>query len=291
MVTKIDATVLYSAVRIRTTSFDRSNGKRSGTGSGFIVTDTAENRYLVTNRHVLDRNFDVPGGYALASVTVDGHYQSSLMDILDTVHQEITITDPEPKFPDNDTLDLAVLPVDAPLDHKQAAVGEATFNCLPAAMLASEADFAFGRVTVGSTVLTPGYPGPGGEVAERPILVGGVISSDPRYPAAVGPNTYPNEVLSHSFSWEGMSGSPVLCHVPKEQLTWGDVQTGEYREVALAGVNAGHFKTSGETAGVLTRFVRADVLAKLLISAGAQGIPLVKKPVRKTPEPDTADKD
>lgn len=271
---KIDAMVLYSAVRLSTVFFDRSNNRRAGAGSGFIVTDTAENRYLVTNRHVLDRNFEEFGGWALESVKVNGQYQSAAMDILGTVAQQVTITDPAPKFLDNDKVDLAVLPLDAPLSHAQALVGKGTFNSLPASMLATTTDFAFGRVTLGGTVLTPGYPGIGGEVAERPILVGGVISSDPRYPAALGIDTYPSEVLAHSFSWNGMSGSPVLCYVPKA-LAWGDLKTGNYEDVLLAGVNTGHIKTSGETAGVLTRFVRADALAELLIGTGAQGIPMV----------------
>ncbi|WP_169317381.1 trypsin-like peptidase domain-containing protein [Actinacidiphila oryziradicis] len=274
---KIDAMVLYSAVRLVAVFFDRSNNKLAGTGSGFIITDTAENRYLVTNRHVLDHNFKKFGGWELESVKVDGQYQSAAMDILSTVPQQVTITDPAPRFLDSDKVDLAVLPLDAPLGHAQALVGEGTFNSLPASMLASAADFAFGRVAVGGTVLTPGYPGIGGEVAERPILVGGVISSDPRYPAALGIDTYPSQVLTHSFSWNGMSGSPVLCYVPKE-LTWGDLETGNYEELILAGVNAGHIKTSGETAGVLTRFIRADALAELLNVAGAQGIPMVRTP-------------
>ncbi|WP_327714081.1 serine protease [Streptomyces sp. NBC_00490] len=272
--TKIDATVLYSAVRLRAGFFDRSNNKSTGTGSGFIITDNSENRYLVTNRHVLDRNFEKFGGWSLESVTVDGQYQSAVMDILGTVPQQITIIDPEPKFLDSDMVDLTVLPLDAPIGRAQTLTGEGRFNGLPVSALATATDFAFGRVTVGGRVITPGYPGIRGEVAERPILVGGVIASDPRHPAALGTDTYPSEVLTHSFSWNGMSGSPVLCYVPKA-LTWGDLGTGDFEEVLLVGVNAGHIKTSGETAGVLTRFVRADALAELLIGAGAQGIPTV----------------
>jgi hypothetical protein len=144
-------------------------------------------------------------------------------------------------------------------------------------VLATASDFALGRVTVGGRVVTPGYPGIGGEVAERLILVEGVISSDPRYPAALGNDTYPSEVLTHSFSWEGMSGSPVFSYVPKDP-TWDDIENSNYEEALLAGVNAGHIKTSSGTAGVLTRFVRADALAELLIEAGAQGIPMVSPP-------------
>jgi S1-C subfamily serine protease len=95
---KIDTTVLYSAVRLRAAFFNMFNEKSAGTGSGFIVTGAAGNRYLVTNRHVLDRNFRKAAGWTLESVTVNGHYQSTVMDILGTVAQQLTVTDPEPKF-------------------------------------------------------------------------------------------------------------------------------------------------------------------------------------------------
>ncbi len=138
---KIDALVLYSAVRLNARFYDRSNNKSAGTGSGFIVTDTAENRYLVTNRHVLDRNFEEFGGWAIESVKVDSQYQSAAMDILDTVPQQVTITDPAPKFLDNEMVDLAVLPLDTLHGHSQALAGEGAFNSLPVSMLATTTDF------------------------------------------------------------------------------------------------------------------------------------------------------
>ncbi|MFC1407134.1 MULTISPECIES: trypsin-like peptidase domain-containing protein [Streptacidiphilus] len=273
---KIDARTLYSAVRLITDSFYGATTGRIGGGSGFIVTDAVTNRYLVTNRHVLDRGFVDPGSWELASVTVKGEYQTSVMDLLGTKTQELTVNNPQPVFPTDRQTDLAVLPLDVPFRAGQSLAGTGVFNSLPVTMLATTADVTFGRVGVNSTVVTPGYPEVGQEVADRPILVRGVIATDPRYAAEVGGSKFPGEVLCHSFSWNGMSGSPVLVLVPKER-TWDVVATGDVDDVLLAGVNAGHIKTGGETAGVLTRFVQADALATLLSRAGAQGVPTVLK--------------
>ena len=100
-----------------------------------------------------------------------------------------------------------------------------------------------------------GYPSVGGGVATRPILVSGMVASDPRFPAEVGGLVLQHSVLSHSFSWQGMSGAAVIS--PMETL-------GSSR---LVGVNAGHVDLEGVTGGVLSHFVRIEKLVELLAAA------------------------
>ncbi|MGW6541734.1 S1 family peptidase [Streptomyces massasporeus] len=266
MAKDVDPQILYSAVRVTPCFVDRHAVAREPTGTGFFVDDTATGgrRYLVTNRHVLDPDFKEYRGWALESVRVDGHYQSDRYGgVLNATPQAVRVGTPAPVFPQDPSIDLALLPLD---EHSEITVleGVGGFNSSPSSLIATSEHFSSGRVTVGRQVLMPGYPGIGGEAAARPILVAGVVASDPRYAAAIGSRTFPNEVLCHAFSWEGMSGSPVLCRIPKESLTWEDVQNLGGQEVVLAGINAGHITTSGGTAGVLSRIVRADALASLL---------------------------
>ncbi|WP_078618015.1 MULTISPECIES: S1 family peptidase [unclassified Streptomyces] len=269
MAKDVDPQILYSAVRVTPRFVDRHAVAREPTGTGFFVDDMARGgrKYLVTNRHILDPNFKEYRGWALETVRMDGHYQSDRHGgVLDATPQAVRLESPAPVFPSDPSIDLALLPLDA--DSEITVLeGIGGFNSSPSSLIATSGHFSSRRVTVGRQVLMPGYPGIGGEVAARPILVAGVIASDPRYPAAIGPRTFPNEVLCHAFSWEGMSGSPVLCRIPKESLTWEDVQNLGGEEVVLAGINAGHIATSGGTAGVLSRIVRADALASMLKQA------------------------
>lgn len=268
MAKDVDAQILYSAVRITPCFVDRNAVAREPTGTGFFIDDTAEGggKYLVTNRHVLDSDFEQYRGWTLESVRIDGHYQPDRdSGVLDATPQAVRVGAPAPIFPSDASIDLALLPLS--IGDITILEGTGGFNSSPSSLIATHGYFSSGRVTVGRQVLMPGYPGIGGVAAARPILVAGVIASDPRYAAAVGARTFPNEVLCHAFSWEGMSGSPVLCQIPKQSLTWEDVQNLGGQEVVLAGVNAGHITTSGGTAGILSRIVRADALAALLEQA------------------------
>lgn len=104
----------------------------------------------------------------------------------------------------------------------------------------------------GEEVFIAGYPGIT-VASERPVLDTGIISSDPRYPASFGRAELGDSVLCQSFSWEGMSGAPVLSF--SEVLGRGK----------LIGINAGHVRDSTYNAGgVISHFVRSSALIELL---------------------------
>jgi hypothetical protein len=98
------------------------------------------------------------------------------------------------------------------------------------------------------------------------------VASDPREAAEIGPNVFELNVLCHSFSWGGMSGSPVFALLQKRPLTWNNIEHGSSLELCLVGVNRGHLRVGGTNEGALTYFVKSSVLAKLLRDMGHDGL-------------------
>ncbi|MFD7004038.1 trypsin-like peptidase domain-containing protein [Streptomyces mirabilis] len=247
---------------------------RLSTGTGFIVRQgvgpgrgVGARRFLVTNRHVVDPNYEKPRGWPLTELRVSGHFQDPRHRAAGASRQGARLMNPAVYFPSKWDSDLAVVP----LDDGEDVEGQGLFNSLPSGILALRHGSLDGEVTVGQQVLMPGYPGIEGHAAERPILVGGVIASDPRYPAATGRDVYEDQVLCHAFSWQGMARPPVLCRVPRP-TTWNDLETTGIKDrTLLAGVNAGHIVVRDDaTAGAIVRFVRANALADLLRQAGLE---------------------
>jgi len=280
---QIDARHLYSALRltVRTYERDGSTSKTAGLGTGFAIRGdllgTSHKGYLVTNRHVLDPNFREMTGRQVDQVTVEGHRQGS-SPLGEPDDMRFTIKQPEVHFPDRNPdgswADVALID----LDTAEVSEGSADVTRLPTPRLAGFRNFP--RLSVGAQVLIPGYPGIDQVVAHRPILVSGTVASDPRFDAEIGAEKFIESVLCHSFSWAGMSGSPVFAMLPKQVRTWGDVESGNSRELYLVGVNAGHITIGGSAEGALTYFVKSTVLIALLRKAGAQGLGL------EMPEPD-----
>ena len=264
---QIDTRHLYSALRLTAHKYYKDGTSLSpGAGTGFVVNPVLNQDhkgFLVTNRHVVDPNFVKGGsGQALGSITVQGHHQSTKYPTSAPDPISFTIRRPQPRFLDgHPLLDLAVIDLDtADID------GELLVNAIGAHHLAGFRDYGE-EITAGTQVLMSGFPGIGGQVADRPILVSGTIASDPRFSAAIGPNTYADTVLCHAFSWGGMSGSPVFALSPLKANTWDALETGRNSRLRLAGVNAGHI-IIGE--GELTRFVKSTALIELLYQLGVK---------------------
>ncbi|MGW7003696.1 S1 family peptidase [Streptomyces sp. NPDC054933] len=255
---------------------DGSTSKTVGRGTGFVIRGdlfgTRHQGYLVTNRHVLDPDFKKLSGRRIESVTVAGYHQGQRLwaepDII-----RFTIEHPVVVFPDDsadgDRFDVALIN----LDTANLAQGLVSAPRFPTPRLADYRAFQSANVTVGTQVLMPGYPGIDQSVADRPILVAGTIASDPRSDAAIGRETFAEGVLCHSFSWEGMSGSPVFA-LPRKDMTWADVERGDNKSLAIVGINAGHVRIGGSAEGALTHFVKSTVLIGLLRKAGARGLGL-----------------
>ncbi|MEV6057920.1 serine protease [Streptomyces sp. NPDC052107] len=258
---------LYASFRLTVHMYesDGSDSKTVGSGTGFVIRSRlptgGRKGYLVTNRHVLDPSFAKPTGRGIDKVEVIGFAQ-----VGDARPIRFTIQSPQPEFADGGA-DVAVI------DLERATIpgGCPELTEMSNLRLANASDFQE-RLHVGAQVLMPGYPSIDGVAAERPILVSGTVASDPREMAEIGRERFPNCVLCHSFSWGGMSGSPVFALLPKESLTWGDLEHGVSRELYLVGINRGHLRIGGMAEGALTYFVKTPLLAALLRRIGAKGL-------------------
>jgi hypothetical protein len=262
----VDRRHLYCSAAITARFYDRATGRdlRPRHGTAFIVRAGQAARYFVTNRHILN---DAPPA-ALERVELSGHRQPDDQNA-DTVPWTYTHQTPEVFFhPDTDT-DLALIRIPQPFDalvnpnFKHPERWSATADWSPAFFdmdwLASDTELR--KVLPGDQVFIAGYPGVvatdgGGRSATKddsPIIVGGIVASDPRYPATFGDAVLNNAVLCHSFSWGGMSGAPVFGFSK-------DIGT-----TKLIGVNVGHIHGQGPAGGVISHFVRSSALIDMLV--------------------------
>ncbi|MFD5365564.1 serine protease [Streptomyces sp. NPDC127103] len=276
----IDERHLYASLRLSVHLFMRDSGapcseKPSATGfvmrRGLFEKDPG---ILVTNRHVLDPDYNrVPKGKKLDKIAVSGFLQEThLGDIVGPAKPvQFKILDPVPVFADSEA-DIAVI------DLRSAKIpgGCPQLTQLPSMQLATTDDFQ-SRIHVATEIITPGYPSIEQKVTKRPFLVSGTIASDPREAAEIGPKEYKDCVICHSFSWGGMSGSPVFCRLvaePEDPKSWDEQEVhGPLTEVRLAGVNRGHLKIGGSNEGALSYFAKSTVLDQLLGKVGVKKYP------------------
>lgn len=242
-------------------------------GTAFMVR-REDALYFVTNRHVLDYNYKRENpikSVALKSVEIRGHAQPA--DISQPT-VPWTYTHPTSSgitfHPDNST-DLAVIRInrgDAFAPPLLSLVRVLSVYDAMEGWLASKSEID--GLWPGEEVFLVGYPGLAG-VSERPVLVSGIISSDPRYPAVFGNATnLGNAVLCQSFSWRGMSGAPVLGFSESIGKT------------KIIGINAGH--VGGVGGGIISHFVRSDALIDLLWHNGRSNGGLARAVERVPPQ-------
>ncbi|MFB1299080.1 trypsin-like peptidase domain-containing protein [Mycobacterium sp. pW049] len=250
---------LYSAAAITAQFYNRSSGAtlkpRYGTTFHFVGQTRS---YFVTNRHILDYNYRTTKpllSSALESVSIRGFTQPEDAG-RDTQPWTYSHADPSITFPDDDDIDLALISI--PLSSKEASVAPVGGGAIPHSFAGRwlAKTHEVNSLLPGDQVFIAGYPGLEGEISERPLIVSGIVSSDPRYPATfAGSRISRSSVLCHSFSWGGMSGAPVFGF------------SKEIGRTAIVGVNAGHIASNDVSGGVISHFVRSDALVALLATA------------------------
>ncbi len=248
---------IYCATRLTIEQYDIATGRTvsGGSASGFtLYNEITSTNYLITNRHVVEPRFRGEVGKATGSVSIRGYYQPNDP----TKEPELfagKVREPRFDFHPDATVDLAIVSGDVDWEAGDTiSPGLGTISRLHFSMLPTVGELRY--LSAGEAVAMPGYPQIAGEVGSRPVLVSGMVASDPRFPAEVGGQVLPNSVLCHSFSWGGMSGAPVIAHPDA------------VGETKLVGVNAGHIHMQGVTGGVLSHFVPAQRVLELLASVG-----------------------
>lgn len=122
---------------------------------------------------------------------------------------------------------------------------------------------------IGREVIVAGYPDsilPDLSVP-RPVISSGVIASDPRWSAEVAKGTNEHSILYQGFSWNGMSGSPVLA----KQVGFAPSATIEvtgYLPAAIVGVSFGHIRaldaTHSSWSGMFPSWLILDAISEIL---------------------------
>jgi Trypsin-like peptidase domain len=255
---------LYASVCITATFYDRATGTtlKNRIGTAFLLRGRSR-EYLVTSRHLVDYNYrrrresEEVAGAILERVELRGEFQPE--DLAeDTKWYRVEYANPVFTFAPSDVTDLAVMVAHDPSrpPHLEQEIASPVWQLNHYGMSWLATTQQLNSVVPGDDVFIAGYPGLGTLGIDRPLLVSGIVSSDPRYPATFVDETLPSSVLCHSFSWGGMSGAPVVGI------------SSAIGESKLFGVNAGHIASQGVAGGVIAHFVRSDALIELLVDIG-----------------------
>lgn len=233
--------IIYRAVRVKTV-FAEPNKEVNGLGTGFFV-KTKRGLHLVTNRHVVDPNYEKRRDQELKSVSVTIFSKDETTQRPDH-SMELKFPDCDFNFAQDYRNDVAVLHTkgvsfDLGDMHKFKGVGGHTVNVDE---LATRDDFE--KIMPGDFLSFVGYPE---WATARPILRSGCIASDPRYNDEYQRKSG-DVVLFEGFSSAGGSGSPVFSHRRSVHVFVGEggLMRYQYRQnnpprgPLLIGVNAGH---------------------------------------------------
>jgi hypothetical protein len=223
--------LLYSAYRLSTRHVGPDGSSKLVHGTCFHVNSNGR-VFLVTNRHNVELSYkDLKyAGYSWDGVQVDGYCGDE--DYFEFAFNGHKIHYAIPKNAAEDVFVLE-LPRDQIRFRRRKKPSEDANRktekwepvMLGLEMLASEHDMR--RLSPGSTVLLPSYSAHYDKSSERPVMRGGIISSDPESNYQTDGQEPARRVLFQALSAEGASGGPVFA------LMNGD-------QGVLLGVNAGH---------------------------------------------------
>jgi hypothetical protein len=301
MDTGFEAWHLYTACKLTMNHFYEPNDHRYQIhGTGFLTQfPSGDPRIaLVTNRHLADVPWAKPkyAGTVLESVELE-MWQS------ENFRLHLKISDVEPLFHEDDSIDISVLPIGPAFDTATTAVTiydsidklipnpntpAIFFNHAMTWDYLLKCENLWSEVRPGELVAFPGYPTWFDKLQTRPVFRSGMIASDPKreYRQREGETTNLDgnqQILFDAFSTSGNSGSPVF--VAQRGLPPLDLQMKlsaddaapkqaaklefkPYHQSFLIGINAGHFNdTDSERANDhagLSRMFKLSAIMEIL---------------------------
>ncbi len=203
--------------------------KKEVHGTCFFVKSDGK-LFAVTNRHNLDLPFKKPKwiGYKLEHFRIAGfadndHYYETAPT------EPIRFAFPANRFEDVAVFDLTNKQMQYRRKRKQGEesnviLGAPSAFAVEASMLANADDLK--RMTAGAPIFMPSYSLHYDRSSERPIMRGGIVSSEPDSDYLTDEQEPARRVLYQAQSAEGASGAPVFALMDTEAV--------------LLGVNAGH---------------------------------------------------
>lgn len=267
---------IYSAVKTTSVFESRMGEKKEAYGTSFGV--IAEGKLaIVTNRHMVDLNFGRTDSkyieYTLTAINFEvwsrgsGNVQPETAQSLTLpISYSQSLLD---KFPNNVPLfdansknDVAVI-FDAKLGNIDCSLNCNWDYCFVLSELATEQEL-IGELLPFDFLAFPGFPAGYDKIGPRPIIRGGTVACDPRFPYNFESKENGDIVLFEGFSFGGSSGSPVLALPKVRPLNVDYNAANKNRRFMIVGVNAGHiWATQGQHAG-LSYFVRSSVIRRII---------------------------
>jgi hypothetical protein len=230
--------LLYAAFRLSAMHFGPGGSPKEVHGTCFLVKSGVA-LYAVTNRHNLDLSFKDQKyvGFSLAGIKISGYSDT------DHYYETIPIEAVAFVFATNPAEDVAVLDLtDRKLQYRRQRkpgeeagrlIGPPSLMNIDIDMLATSDDLKI--LAPGAPTLMPSYSLLYDKSSERPVMRGGIVSSDPESDYRTADQESARRVLFQTQSAEGASGAPVFAQLEGDAV--------------LLGVNAGQLTIGGMPSG------------------------------------------
>lgn len=259
MFTNPDPKFLYSPYKMVTQFEDDVGTLKTGQGTAFVIALDSNGLAIVTNRHVIDLNYKELSpkykAFKRTSVVLTGRRND------DSLYRFSIDLASEAHFSEEILNDVAVF-VNPRVHEIENMIGTKLHYRFGIEELADENFFNL-ELTPFDVVAFSGFPEEHDRLAERPLIRGGRIASDPKFDFSIDGKLAGQCVAYEAFSHGGASGSPVYA------LTKGLQGQSGARTGRLVGINAGHLKRDmGQHTG-LSYFYRSTVILKILKKVGA----------------------
>jgi len=224
-------------------------------GTGFVVVDADQPLAVVaTSRHLLDPGFK-PAGVSrpaqpgLRLQAVRGRSWRKVGTGLERFVWRIE--SPRVLYHADDHLDVALLDLN---DLKVESGSNTLEFFVYRDMLSTRSEFDGSIISAADMVVTVGYPEINGVATEAPLLIPGMLSSDPRIAEPL-PGLPAGIVAYHAFSRSGLSGSPVIAPARGIKVDGGiSLESPGWRTTRIVGVNAGHLNRNSHDPMPLSYF-------------------------------------
>ena len=256
---------LYSAFKLEVTFAKEYAPDHTKHGTGFFAGSVGGQLYLVTNRHVLDAQWDRPGRsensikfrqYTLKRIACFGR-----PDGINRVDFELLGL--QPIYHERFTHDVAVVPVRHAISNLMFGTNIMIENFVGVDDMTTAIEFQ-SDIDLCDQVGIPGYGEAHAPSDVRPICRVGYVISDPRLPLDYE-EVKGDALLVEAFSTSGASGSPVFVFEKGVKLGAGLASTGKtYRRWSLLGVNAGHMESSDFKHSQVSYAFKSTVIREIL---------------------------
>lgn len=247
---------LYVSYKVVATFADDIGTNKSVQGTAFAVAIGPEGFALITNRHVVDLSYKEATGkyknFRLNRILVTGRRDD------DSIYRFALDPAAHISLPKDPLDDVAVIinPLCEPVENMESLK---IFYHFALEDLAD--DEYIGSLVPFDVVAFSGFPDQHDKLAERPLVRGGRIASDPRFEFSLSGKPAGHCIAYEAFSHGGASGSPV--YAPAKGFVGKDSRKGK-----LVGINAGHLEAGmGQHAG-LSYFYRSTVILSVLKESG-----------------------